>query len=54
LFLPRIHELVRQNCTLVPHQEVEIALASLGPDGGLMGAAQVWHHRFVRCGGEVE
>jgi glucokinase len=54
LFLPRIHEVVRQNCTLVPHHEVDITLASLGSDVALIGAAQVWHHRFERCGGEVE
>jgi hypothetical protein len=38
----------------VPHEGIEITLASLGPDGGLIGAAQVWHHRFERCGGRIE
>jgi glucokinase len=54
LFLPRIHQVIRENCTLVPHDRIEMALASLGPDGGLIGAAQVWHHRFERCGGRLE
>ncbi len=46
LFLDRIHEIIRQNCGLVPFERVEISLASLGPDVGLIGAAQVWHHHF--------
>src|SRR5229473_2604486 len=54
LFLDRIREVVQQNCKLVPYQRIEITLASLGPDGGLIGAAQVWHHRFGRCGGRIE
>jgi len=51
LFLDRIHEVIRQNCGLVPFERVEISLASLGPDVGLIGAAQVWHHHFRSCGG---
>lgn len=54
LFLDRVHEVIRRNCRLVPHEEVEVTLASLGPNVGLIGAAQVWHHRFERCGGKVE
>ena len=54
LFLPRIHEVIRENCKLVPHQGMEIILASLGPDVGLIGAAQVWHHRFERCAGKID
>ncbi len=53
LFLDRMREVMRQNCRLVPADRVEIALASLGADAGLIGAAQVWHHRFERCGGRV-
>jgi glucokinase len=51
LFLDRIHEVIQQNCRLVPHERVEISVASLGPDVGLIGAAQVWHHRFSPSGG---
>jgi glucokinase len=51
LFFDRIHEVIRQNCRLVPFEHVEISLASLGPDVGLIGAAQVWYHHFNKCGG---
>jgi len=47
LFLDRIHQSVRENCRLVPFERVEIALASLGPDVALIGAAQVWQQRFA-------
>jgi len=50
LFLDRIHQVIRQNCFLVPSEKVEISLASLGPDVGLIGAAQVWHNRFQSSG----
>jgi glucokinase len=53
LFLDRVRAMIRRNCQLVPHECVEIRLASLGPDVGLIGAAQVWHHRFEYCGGRV-
>jgi glucokinase len=53
LFMDRMREVIRQNCRLVPADRVEITLASLGADAGLIGAAQVWHHRFERCGGRV-
>jgi glucokinase len=51
LFLEGIHQVIRQNCHLVPFEGVEISLASLGPDVGLIGAAQVWHHHFPAHGG---
>ncbi len=53
LFLDRIRQIICENCRLVPHKGLDIRLASLGPDVGLIGAAQVWHHRFQRCGGRV-
>jgi glucokinase len=53
LFLDRMHEVIRQNCRLVPADRVQIALASLGTDAGLIGAAQVWQHHFEDSGGEV-
>ncbi|MFN7994358.1 MAG: ROK family protein [Bryobacteraceae bacterium] len=46
LFLDRARQVIRQYCTLVPADRAEVALASLGADTGLAGAAQVWHHRF--------
>jgi glucokinase len=51
LFLDRIHQVIRQNCSLVPFERVEISLASLGSDVGLIGAAQVWHNHFRLCEG---
>jgi len=50
LFLPGIHAMVRKNCGLVPFEKTLIALASLGPDAPLIGAARVWHHRFNEKG----
>jgi glucokinase len=47
LFLPAIQERVARNCGLVPHQRTEIALATLGHDAGLVGAAAAWHHRMA-------
>ncbi len=46
LFLDRMRDVIQQNCKLVPVDRVEIKLASLGADAGLIGAAQVWHDRF--------
>ncbi len=46
LFLDRARQVVRQCCTMVPWEKTEIAPASLGADTALVGAAQVWHHRF--------
>ena len=46
LFLERAREVIRQICTLVPSDKAELAVASLGADTALAGAAQVWHHRF--------
>ncbi len=53
LFLGRIREVVRLNCRLVPHECVDLGMATLGADVGLIGAAQVWHHRFEQCGGRL-
>jgi glucokinase len=46
LFLPGIGSLIRQCCKYVPFEKTELALASLGEDANLIGAARVWHHRF--------
>jgi glucokinase len=46
LFLDRAREVIRQCCALVPFDRAELALASLGADTALAGAAQVWHGRF--------
>ena len=54
LFLDRAREVIRQNCRLVPAAGVEISLASLGDDAGLIGAAEVWNHRFRKAAGHVQ
>lgn len=46
LFLDGIHKVIRQGCRFVPFEKTELALASLGEDANLIGAARVWHHRF--------
>ena len=46
LFIDKIHETIRRICTQVPSSRVELRLASLGPQTGLIGAARVWYHRF--------
>lgn len=53
LFWGRMQEVIRQNCRLVPTERVQIQLASLGADVGLIGAAEVWNHRYERRGVEV-
>lgn len=46
LFLEAIRKIIRQSCRYVPFEKTELALASLGDDANLIGAARVWHHRF--------
>jgi glucokinase len=47
LFLDGIRKAIVRNCKLVPFERTELALASLGEDSNLIGAARVWHHRFA-------
>jgi glucokinase len=47
LFMENIHETIRRICTQVPSEKVELRIASLGPQTGLIGAARVWRHRFA-------
>jgi glucokinase len=51
LFLDTIHKTIATSCRFVPYEHTEIALASLGEDANLIGAARVWHHRFASTGG---
>jgi glucokinase len=46
LFLDGIRKTICRGCRFVPFEKVELALASLGDDANLIGAARVWHHRF--------
>ncbi|HET9408767.1 MAG TPA: ROK family protein [Candidatus Sulfotelmatobacter sp.] len=52
LFLDDLRATIRRHCGLVPFHRTEVTLASLGPDAPLLGAAQVWHHRFALGGGK--
>jgi glucokinase len=46
LFLEGIRKTIVASCRLVPFDRTELALASLGDDANLIGAARVWYHRF--------
>ena len=46
LFLDGIRKQITRGCRFVPHEKTELALASLGQDANLIGAARVWHNRF--------
>ena len=46
LFLENTLAVVRKTCTQVPVEKTHITLASLGPDAGLLGAAQTWLCRY--------
>ena len=52
LFLDQIRNAIVRNCKLVPFERTELALASLGEDSNLIGAARVWHHRFAAGEGQ--
>jgi len=46
LFLEGIRKTICRGCRFVPYEKTELALASLGENVNLIGAARVWHHRF--------
>lgn len=46
LFLENIRKIISASCRYVPFESTELALASLGEDSNLIGAARVWYHRF--------
>jgi glucokinase len=50
LFLDSIHKTIAACCHFVPYERCEIALASLGEEANLIGAARVWHHSFAPTG----
>ncbi len=51
LFLDGIRKTIASGCRFVPFEKTELALASLGDDANLIGAASVWYHRFRASGG---
>jgi len=46
LFMDAAREVIREICTQVPAEKTQITMASLGPDAGLLGAAQAWLLRY--------
>ena len=52
LFLDGIRKVIAASCRFVPYDKTELALASLGENSNLIGAARVWHHRFGSAGGQ--
>jgi glucokinase len=46
LFLEGMRKTIAQACRFVPWEQTELAMASLGEDANLIGAAGVWHYRF--------
>src|SRR4030088_2951663 len=46
LFLEKARKSIASTCRLVPFEKTELALASLGEDTNLIGAARVWYQRF--------
>jgi glucokinase len=53
LFLDGIRKVINQGCRFVPFEKTELAMASLGEDANLIGAARVWHHRFGQRAGRA-
>jgi len=53
LFLDGIRRVISQGCRFVPFDKTELAMASLGEDANLIGAARVWHHRFGQRAGRA-
>jgi glucokinase len=49
--LENLRVVIAQGCRFVPWEKTALALASLGEDANLIGAARVWHYRFA---GEAE
>jgi glucokinase len=45
--LDDLRKVIAQGCRFVPWQKTELALASLGEDANLIGAARVWHNRYA-------
>ena len=46
--LDDLRKIISQGCRFVPYERTELALASLGEDANLIGAARVWHNRFAQ------
>lgn len=49
LYLGKIREVIRSGCRFVPAEKTEVALAALGEDANLIGAAMAWRHRYEKA-----
>ena len=53
LLLDGIRNVISRGCRFVPFEKTELAMASLGEDSNLIGAARVWldriQHRSLRA-----
>ena len=47
IVLEDVRKVIAQGCRFVPWEKTQLALASLGEDANLIGAARVWHHRYM-------
>jgi predicted NBD/HSP70 family sugar kinase len=47
LFWDGIRKIIRGSCGLVPFEKTHLAVAALGPEAPLIGAAEVWLHHFA-------
>jgi len=45
--LEDLRGVIAQGCRFVPWEKTALALASLGEDANLIGAARAWHYRFA-------
>jgi glucokinase len=52
LFLAGVQKIIAESCKFVPYEKTELAMASLGEAANLIGAARIWHHRFVGKGAQ--
>jgi glucokinase len=52
--LDDLRKVIAQGCRFVPWEKTELALASLGEDANLIGAARVWHHRYLSPASTLE
>jgi glucokinase len=46
LFLPVVHQVISQRCTLVPPEIARLELSQFPTDSSLIGAAMAWVHRY--------
>ena len=52
LLLEGVRKVIAASCRFVPYEQTELAMASLGENSNLIGAARVWYHRFGAAGGQ--